>query len=324
MSTLESNPPQTNAPPTRSLLVNFIKWTLLLSVLAIVVRMLARQLALIDFHTLHVRPLPLIGAIIALLLVPVNQLISYRVLLSAYSYDPPFMNLLAMAWIPPMGKYLPGASWVGAIYIWRKFGVPATVGLGVIVTMDGLAALTGLMIGSPLLQTVMPGGWVLACGFILGGIVCLHPRVFGRLLNFVLAIARRPPLQRLPDLKHYVIPVLCAIMQWVIAGIALWMVARSVADVSLLRLPRFICIASLGYTIGYLVLFAPAGLGPRDLIFQKAMQSVVVPAAMSAVAVILIRIIQTCTELSAGLVGWLILQHLERKKRSLVANKIVG
>jgi uncharacterized membrane protein YbhN (UPF0104 family) len=117
----------------------------------------------------------------------------------------------------------------------------------------------------------------------------------------------------LPDLKHYIVPVICAIMQWVIAGVALWMVARSVADVSAARLPRFICIASLGYTIGYLVLFAPAGLGPRDLIFQKAMQPLVLPAAMSAIAVILIRIIQTCTELTAALVGWVILRQLDRK-----------
>jgi uncharacterized membrane protein YbhN (UPF0104 family) len=145
------------------------------------------------------------------------------------------------------------------------------------------------------------------------GVVCLHPAIFCRLLNFVLVKLGRQPLGQIPDLKHYIVPVLCAFGQWVLAGVALWLITDSVAYVSPTQIPRFISIAGLGYTISYLVLFAPGGLGPREFIFQKLMQNFVVPASLSAVAVVVMRIVQTFTELAAAMVGLLILRKLERE-----------
>jgi len=185
----------------------------------------------------------------------------------------------------------------------------------VIIAMDGMAVLSGLIVGSPLIGSFIPNGWMIATACIAAGVVCLHPAVFARLLNFVLIKTKRPPLDHVPDAKHYLLPLACAFSQWVLAGFALWLVARSVAEVSPQQIPRFFSIAGLGYTIGYLVLFAPAGVGPRDLIFQKTMQRIVFPAAMSAVAAVAIRIIQTLTELTAALVGMWILRTLERDEK---------
>jgi uncharacterized membrane protein YbhN (UPF0104 family) len=56
-------------------------------------------------------------------------------------------------------------------------------------------------------------------------------------------------------------------------------------------------------------------LGVREIVFQKTMQNYVIPSAMSAVAVVVMRIIQTITELSAAGVGMLILRRLERDAR---------
>jgi hypothetical protein len=74
----------------------------------------------------------------------------------------------------------------------RRFKVPGPIALAVVLVMDGLAVLTGLITGSPLLlwgpvRKILPTGW-LWCGIVvIVGIVCLHPRVYGRLLNFALA-----------------------------------------------------------------------------------------------------------------------------------------
>jgi uncharacterized membrane protein YbhN (UPF0104 family) len=159
----------------------------------------------------------------------------------------------------------------------------------------------------------MPKGWIPAAALIAAGVVCLHPAIFSRLLNLLLVRMRRQPLDHVPDLKHYLLPVLCTFGQWVLAGVALWLIARSVALVSATEILRFISIAGLGYTIGYLALFAPGGLGPRELVFQQMMQKFVTPAAMSAVAVVVMRIIQTLTELLAALAGMMILRKIERE-----------
>ncbi len=304
-------------------MMSIVKWLLFVVVLAFVAHSLWSQFAQIDWNAVHFRPLPILMAAACLLLVPPVQLISYRMLLGAYAHAPPLRVMAAVAWIPPLGKYVPGkvASLVGAVYILRKFQIPAAIALSVVLVMDGLAVVSGLIAGSPLLGTVIPGGWVPAAAIILAGVVCLHPAVFGRLLNLALIRMKRQPLEHMPDLRHYLIPVLCAFSQWILAGLALWLIARSVAFVAATEIPRFISIAGLGYTISYLALFAPGGLGPREFIFQKTMQPIVIPAAMSAVVVIVMRIIQTLAELTAALVGVLILRHLERQPRERNAKK---
>lgn len=289
----------------------FIKWALFAIVLAFVIRSLGTQFRQIDWSTVHFQPLPLLLAIICLLLVPPVQLISYRTLLGAYSHAPSWRVMAAVAWVPPLGKYIPGkvASLVGAVYILRRFNIPAAIALSVVLAMDGLAVMSGLIVGAPLLYWINPSGLFPAAIVIIGGVVCLHPAIFALLLNFVLKRLKRDPLDHVPDLRHYIVPVICAFSQWVLAGLALWLIARSVATVEPRHILRFISIAGLGYTIGYLALFAPGGLGPRELIFQQAMQPLVIPAAMSAVAVVAMRIIQTLTELTAAGIGWLILRQ---------------
>src|SRR2546422_691845 len=78
-----------------------------------------------------------------------------RMLLSAYGYHLPWRVQLLAAWVPQLGKYLPGgvASVGGAVYILRKHGVPAAVGLTVAVLLDALAVLAGLIVSAPLLMS---------------------------------------------------------------------------------------------------------------------------------------------------------------------------
>jgi glycosyltransferase 2 family protein len=300
----------------RSIVISIIKWTLFVVVLGFVASSLVGQFKLINWSTVSFRPLPLVGAFVCLLLVPPVQLVSYRTLLGAYAQAPPLRVMAVVAWVPPLGKYVPGkvASLVGAVVILRRFKIPAGIALSVVLLMDGLAVMSGLITGSPLLSEIMPIGWIAASVLILLGAVCLHPAVFGRALNFILVRLKRKPLDHMPDVRHYLLPVICAFGQWVLAGAALWLIARSVASVSAVHIPRFISIAALGYTISYLALFAPGGLGPREYIFQKLMHRFIVPEPMSAVAVVVMRIVQTITELIAAAVGMMVLRKMERER----------
>lgn len=303
-----------------------IKWLLFVVVLAFVAHALSEQFRKIEWAAVRVRPLPLIGAFLCLLAVPPVQLLSYRTLLSAYAHTPPLRVMAVVAWIPPLGKYIPGkvASIAGAVLLLRRFDIPAAVALGVVIVMDGLAVISGLITGAPLLSSVMPNGWIACVLVIAAGLVCLHPAVFGRLLNFSLRKLKRAPLERMPDLRHYVVPVVCAFAQWVLAGLALWLVAASVARVEPRDIGRFISIAGLGYTIGYLALFAPGGLGPREYIFQRAIEKLMIPSAMSAVAVVIVRIVQTITELLAAGAGLLLLRQIDREEAARSRNGLLN
>jgi uncharacterized membrane protein YbhN (UPF0104 family) len=222
-----------------------------------------------------------------------------------------------VAWIPQIGKYIPGqvASLAGAVALLRRFKTPGPIALAVVLVMDGLAVLTGLITGSPLLlwepvKKVLPNGW-LWCGIIvIAGIVCLHPRVYGRLLNFALIKLRRSPLTRLPPLHNYIGPVLLGFAQWILAGIALWLIARSITEIDSRHLPLFIAIAGLAYTVSYLTPFAPGGLGVREAIFQGTLFLII--STPAAVVVIVMRLVQTLIEIVMAIAGWVILRRLMR------------
>lgn len=287
---------------------HLIKWVLFLLVLGLACRILAQQFGLIDWKTVHFRAGPVVGAVICLLAVPPVQMVSYRTLLSAYASPPPWRFMPAIAWVPPMGKYLPGASVLGAMYILRRLGVSAALAVGVVLAMDGIAVVVGLMIGSPLLlmpvvRERLPAGPALCAAMVVGGIVCLNPRVYARLINFALTRIGREALPRVPPLRCYVVPVCCAVGQWVLAGVAMWLLARALTAVPVTRLPLFISVGALGYSIGYLAIFAAAGLGVREVVFAAGLRPVLTPAALAAPVVVAQRIVQTCTELTAALVG---------------------
>jgi hypothetical protein len=292
-----------------------IKWSLFVIVLALVVYAMARQFRLIDWTTVEFRLSPIIGALAALVMVYLVQLVSYRMLLGAYTSPPSWRAMCSVAWVPPMGRYIPGkfASVVGAVYLLRRFGVAAPIGLSVVLVMDGIAVITGLMIGSPLLfwrpirEMTGEYAWVASVVVILTGCVLLHPSVFVRVVNLVLKRVGRSPLERIPRASQYVIPILCGFGQWVLAGVALWLMVRSVNPIEWRYVPLCISIAGLAYTISYLLLFAPGGIGPRELIFQTALVLLVGPSA--TIAVVGMRIVQMLVEVLMAGIGWMMLER---------------
>ncbi|MCS7033114.1 MAG: lysylphosphatidylglycerol synthase domain-containing protein [Phycisphaerae bacterium] len=299
-----------------------LRWTLFILVLAAVGWALVRQFRAIDFSELHFSLMPVCVAIVMLVGVSVVQMISYRSLLAAYVDPPPWRAMAAVAWVPPLGKYVPGkvAALLGAIYMLRRFSVPAAVAVSVVLVLDGVAVLAGLICGAPLLlwepvAQVLPGGWWYCGGLVLVGVLCLHPRVFDGLANSLLRRLRKPPLPKALGLKDYAVPLICAFSQWILAGLALWWMTRSVADVAVDRMGVFVSIAALAMTASYLALFAPGGLGVREGIYLATLSAVPGVGPKAAVVAALMRLAQTLVELGLAAAGALLLRGSMRLRQ---------
>src|SRR5205823_5156942 len=113
------------------------------------------------------------------------QLAARWTLLIAYGYPLSWRVQLPTAWVPQLGKYVPGgiASVGGAVYLLRKQGVPAAVSLSVAVLHDALAVMAGLIVCAPLLlwqpvRAKLPMAWLACVVMTAVGLVLLHPRVF--------------------------------------------------------------------------------------------------------------------------------------------------
>lgn len=307
-------PPEVAGSPARRRWPTVLKWLALAGVLGFVGYALVGQFRQIDWATLEFRAVPVLLATVLLVGVSGVQMISYRALLGAYADAPDWRAMAAVAWIPPLGKYVPGkvAALLGAMFMLRRFGVPAGVAVSVVLVLDGLAVIAGLVCASPILawepvRRWVPGAGAYAVAVVAAGVVCLHPAVFGRLVNAGLRVVGRPPLPKMPSLRAYAVPVACAFAQWLLAGLALWWMTRSVAEVEVRSIGLFISIAALAMTVSYLALFAPGGLGVREAIFLAALSAVPGVGAKGAVVVALMRLAQTAVELGLAGVGWRLL-----------------
>jgi glycosyltransferase 2 family protein len=295
-----------------------LKAALLAAVLWFVGKAIARDVAKVEDWS-SVKPdwfwTALAG--IALLGVSAVQMIGYRSLLKAYGYAMSWDTMASVAWVPPLGKYVPGKIWAlgGAMAMLKKLGVPVAIAATVVLMLDGLAVVTGLMVGAsvalkPVVSDRIPGvGWMVGVCVIVGMVV-LHPRVFTTVLNRLLSKMKRPLISTVPTLNQYALPVGCALAQWVFAGTALWCMSRALTDVPLTSLPGFIPLAACAMTISYLALFAPAGVGVREAIYLALLPQLIPGASAGAVVVVVVsmRLLQTLIEVALAGLGWVMLK----------------
>jgi hypothetical protein len=304
---------------SRKTIFAIIKWTLCAAIVAWVGVVLYRQIHLIDWANVRIHPGFVIGAAIAIVFVTVTQFVAYRLLLSAYGPVPSWPATATLSWLPALGKYVPGkvVAITGTVYLLKKFRIPTAVALSVALLGDALAVLTGLIVGAPMLRwpavrEKLPGSWIVGIVMIVGGTICLYPRIFAALVNVALRKMKRQPLHVAVDLRHYVLPLAAAFAQWLFWGIALWLTARGITFVPAREITLCILMIALANTIGYLMLFSPGGIGIREGILYVGLNSIIDPK-WSAVVVIALRLIQTVVEILLACVAVWILRNLREE-----------
>ncbi|MDB5326870.1 MAG: hypothetical protein JWM57_2439 [Phycisphaerales bacterium] len=289
----------------------YLKLALLVLVLALVTRVLIKQWRQIADTGLdvHVQLLPLVGTALMLMAVAVIQAISYRTLLGAYATAPAWRAMPTIAWVPPMGKYIPGGAVVAAVAMLRRLSIPVGVAVAVVLVQDGLAQLAGLIVSAPLLwwQPVaerVPWAKWLAFPAIIAAVVCLWPSVFAAIINALLKFLKRSPLPRTPAMAKYLVPMLCAFFQWVLHGAALGFIVQSVTGHSPWgHFPLLMSFAALSQTLGYLAFFAPGGLGVREAVLLACLTPLSGVGPLAAVIVPIRAVSQVLIDLLMGTIG---------------------
>jgi glycosyltransferase 2 family protein len=298
---------QTEQRPKRFALVKtVVKWALCLVVLYYVGRAIYRQFQESEIDLRHLRPDAIMLALSAacFALMGTARAASIRSLTAAYGHGLSWRMANAINWIPQLGKYLPGkvASVVGAVWFLKQGNVPTAVGLSIIATQAGLAVIIGFILSAQLLfdaevRQSYPNAWIVSVAALLAGLALLHPKVFTRVFNAVLRLARRPPMEVVPRLRDFLRPVVYTTLMWLCAGLALYFTTRAFIHVPLQTVPVFVSAAAVGITVGFLALFSPSGLGVREWVFLKVLPTVVAGGPLIGAAVVANRILQTIVEL---------------------------
>lgn len=190
--------------------------------------------------------------------------------------------------ISELARYLPGAIWqvIGRVYMVRPYGVSGPVSstsqiLEIFTFLLGNVLIASLCLlyfglrrgvdGQARFWLITAMALVPALGFVL------HPRVFYTVVNRILISIRKPPItQRLPGHR------LVVLLGWVLVGLlwqslAVWLITE---DVLGLPLGKWWIVAgaySLAWVAGFLAIWAPSGIGVREVVFMTVMLVVLPP-----------------------------------------------
>jgi hypothetical protein len=281
-------------------------------VVAFVARAVARNWD--DFRSMNVSLHPradwLTVSVAATLLTYVLQIESWRRVLAGWRQTIGFLPA-ARAWcLANLGRYVPGKVWsvAGLVVLARRHGVESWAAAGSAVVMQALGLGTCLAVVTMTLPGRLPGlvlggGSVivlaLAGGGVIAGVtlVALHSpwaiERAGRLLGEQGSVLRPLPL------RATVTGGVFTLASWVTYGVAFWSLALGLGVGADLTAPTAIGVFALGYIAGLLALFAPGGVGVREVAFGLLLAPIMGPGAAVGLSVAS-RLLLTVMEVAAA------------------------
>jgi hypothetical protein len=212
-----------------------------------------------------------------------------------------------VAWGQPMlARYVPGSVLyvLARLVLSERAGVVRRITLASIVYEQALSASAAVAFASYFIidhPDLQGHAWRWAILLVVPlAIFVLHPRVFGPLANRVLAAFGREPLPATIPLRGILVMLAYYVGAWVVGGVGVFFVARSVHDFPISDLLTVGSAQAFGYVAALVTVVAPAGLGIRDAAFAWAVKAAL-PSnsfAVGAVIAIAVRAVLTVTELA--------------------------
>jgi hypothetical protein len=228
----------------------------------------------------------------------------------------PMGDAVRMFMIANLGRYLPGKVWqiAGLAVLAKGRGVPPATAAGAAVIGQGIAVVAAAAIGLGALlagpEAYRPWGIVGLALIVAIAALLAVPRVFRALVAGWFRLTRttaRPEVDGVHALRWLALYTL----NWAVYAFSFWVMAESLAFGGAL-VPVASAFAA-AYVLGYAMVFAPAGLGPREG-FLIVFLTPHIGAAQSGVVAIVARVWTTLVEVVPA--GFFWLGHLRRSSPS--------
>jgi uncharacterized membrane protein YbhN (UPF0104 family) len=206
-----------------------------------------------------------------------------------------------------LGKYVPGAVWAFAaqVELGHDYQVPRRRSFASVVVSLAVTVGVGLGLALVMLPAASPEiarhyWWALAVLPLV--IVALCPPALGTLLDRMLAVLHRAPLERRPSFPGLARAAAWNLAGWLMLGLQVWVLLPGIAGLHGSTL--LLCIGgyALAFSVGLLLVVLPSGIGARDLILIAALATLLPYGSASAIA-IMTRVGTTITDLALGAVG---------------------
>jgi uncharacterized membrane protein YbhN (UPF0104 family) len=221
--------------------------------------------------------------------------------------------------VSQLGKYLPGAVWAFAaqLELAQDYKVPRRRCATTVVTSVTVTLGIGLLMAAVTLSLTSSAAaahywWALAVAPVL--VALLFPPVLSRVINLVLILLRRAPLERHPTGAGIAKAVAWTAAGWLLWGFQAWLLLHDVTGKGLSVLLVSVGAYALAWSAGTMVVIFPGGIGPRELALVAALAPVATRGPALVVAV-LSRLLMTGSDLIYGGAGLLIGRSLAKAVR---------
>lgn len=265
----------------RKVIINLAKFILTAMVLYFLGRQVAKYWDQVKTYDWSVNWLIFVGSILFVQLGPLLFAQAWRMVINSFSFKLSLSHAFKITYLSNLGRYIPGKVWqlFGLVYLTGKAGItkePAGVSFLLIqffsipsaLLVWAICAQIEPTIGVDLISFTGPYTAMLITALAIIGVTLMvyYPAPFLKLTNRLLALAKRPPISFELD-KSVALKVMgCYVLGWIVYGLAFWAFLKGINPIGAPGPIAAIGIFCLSYQIGYLVLFAPGGFGPRELV----------------------------------------------------------
>jgi uncharacterized membrane protein YbhN (UPF0104 family) len=246
----------------------------------------------------------------------------WRIVLHRWGDRLSFLDATRIWSVSNLGRFVPGrVAQIGTMaYLARQCDVSgvAAAGSALLNTLINIAAgfVVALVAGGRFLEREYPGKQPVALamvGLAAAGLLAL-PWLLPRVADLAARLLRRP-LERAVTIPASAIWITVAgnLVAWVLYGIAFRLFTQGVLGASSGDTAGYVAAYSVSYILGYIAVFAPGGLGAREIALAAAMVSLgLANKGEAALVTIASRLWLTVLEVLPGLV-FLALAALRRR-----------
>ncbi len=253
---------------------------------------------------------PRVGGSALIVLVSYAVLIAtWRATVAAWGERIDLRTAARIWFVSNLGRYVPGKVWqIGAMGLMAQdVGVSPVAAVGSALVISLVNVLVGFAVvavtGRALLATALPQAGLVPAALVLlaAGVVAL-PWILPHLMTLVGRLTGRPvTAARLPASAIWIAAGGCAVA-WVLYGLAFRELAVALLGPSSGDAASYVAVFTLSYLLGFIALFAPGGIGVREISMAALLVSSGISGApAAAVLVIASRLWLSVLEIVPGL-----------------------
>ena len=264
----------------------------------------------IPFKSLHFNTLFIVISFLALVVHFLSYSKSWQEVMKILGSDITFAQSTWMIATTQIAKYLPGRVWymVGRVYVGKNEKLKGEdLALSMVLETCLLVVTSSIIF---LICTVLTGNYeianiVIATVLVIVAIVIMHPKILTWITNIALRLLKRPKIEISVTYVQILRISIYFFGLWIAQIIGFYFLVNSIFQLPISYIFILASAHTLSWVIGFVVLFAPSGLGIREGVLTL-MLSTVMPTPLAIAISFISRIWITVFEIAVFFIGLLI------------------